>query len=417
MNRSGAVWTMAKRNLRRSWARNLLLVIILTLAIAGDVLVGLFFTGLEARAESLAQETPQSVSMMILAPDWVNTPALVNWARRAGVFYGGVNYDAAYMIAWRECLTPGGRTMALYLDFESPYLKSLGVQGRWPYEAGEVALPVDMATSWGVTVGSQIRLAIGTDPRNAAPLKVTGVFRPETTVSRQDGRVTRRETVQDPSLNFPVLALYPGGAAEPVLPINAAFLDLSSSGADSLESKIRTYVEREYPRQPALSRLTGTGLVILRPETGPNQAESIGRVIFAPGRKALAGGFLFVGVGIFVILLIAFIERKREFAVLKTVGMNNSMVMTMILMELGAVAAIALAAGSGLAVGIGQMIARVVEYVPAPTVGAWLWSIVHAGVVLVLATLLPLSMARLATVQQLLQNERLYIFRKRVTLS
>ena len=72
---------------------------------------------------------------------------------------------------------------------------------------------------------------------------------------------------------------------------------------------------------------------------------------------------------------------------------------------------------SALAAGVGGTIARAVEYVPAPTVGAWLLAVLHTGAVLVLAAMLPLSMARLATVQQLLQNEKLYLRRKRVTLS
>lgn len=407
---------MASRNIRRAWARNLVLVVVLTLAIAGDVLVGLFFTGLESKAESLVPPAPQKMTLLVLAPDWVNVPSWLSWASLAGSFYTSRNFRANYDIVWRDCFTPGGRTLALFCDFEDPHLRNLPLAGRWPYDASEVAIPAPLAEAWGVTLGGKVSLALGDNPQRAAEFTVTGIFRPETTVTRSEGRFERRDVYADATLSFPLFALYPGGSEAPVTRINGSFLDLDERNVPSLERRMRAYLDREYPLQPAAARYAMTKPVFIRSHQGPDQAQALGRLVFSPGRKALAAGFLFVGTGIFVILLIAFIERKRELAVLKTVGMNNSMVLAMVLAELGAVAAVALVLGSAVAVGVGRSIAQVVEYVPAPTVGAWLWSIAHTAIVLFLATLLPLSMARLATVQQLLQNERLYLFRKRVTL-
>ncbi len=417
VNRSSAIWAMARRNIRRAWARNLVLAVVLTLAIAGDVLVGLFFTGLEAKAESLVPPAPQNVTMLVLAPDFVNTPSWISWANYAGGIGSSRNYQRHDDIAWQGCFTPGGRSIVLYINFEYPFLRGIQLEGRWPYDATEVALPAALAQQWGVAAGGTVQLALGDDPRQSSAFTVTGLFYPETAVIRQEGRFQRREVHQDATLSFPMLALYPGGAESPARTINGSFLTLEERNALALENRMRSYIDREYARQPAASRYAVTKPLFIRSRQGPDQAEAIGRLVFAPGRRALAAGFLFIGTGIFVILLIAFIERKRELAVLKTVGMNNRMVLAMVLAELGAVAAVALALGSALAIGVGRGVSRVVEYVPSPTVWAWLWSVVHTAAVLFLATLLPLSMMRLATVQQLLQNERLYLFRKRVTLS
>ncbi len=417
MNRTAAIWAMARRNIRRAWARNLVLVVVLTLAIAGDVLVGLFFTGLESKAESLVPPASQNMTMLVLAPDFINVVSWVSWSRFAGGLGTSHNFKSSYHIGWRDCYTPSGRNMALYLSFEFPFLYDLPLTGRWPYDASEVALPSSSAELWGAGVGDRVRLALGDDPGAAAEFTVTGIFSPEATVLRGDGRSQRRETHHDATLDFPLFALYPGGSETAAVPLNGAFLDMEERNAPALEARMRSYIDREYLTQPSAARYGLTKPMFIRPRQGPDQAKAIGRLVFSPGGKALAAGFLFVGTGIFVILLIAFIERKRELAVLKTVGMNNSMVLAMVLAELGAVAAVALILGSALAVGVGRSVAQVVEYVPEPTVGAWLWSILHTAVVLFLATLLPLSMARLATVQQLLQNERLYLFRKRVTLS
>lgn len=417
MIRWRALGRMARRNLRRAWVRHLVLTLILALAIAADLLLGLFFTGLEARAASLAPARPQNIPLMVLAPPGTDIEAWLR-ASRLGGFAGGRSFDEAVSIAWSYAFSPLGRTAVLAASFDLPAYRNLTLAGRWPYDAGEVALPTAMAASLGVGPGDRVRLHLPEgDPAVAGgTLLVTGVFRPEVLGPDRGPRLPRLRTT-DPALDFPVVALRPGGSPDPRWPLNAALITVRPADASSLERRMRTTFEREYPVQPAARRFAPADPVFIRADLGPELGHALGRLIFAPGRRALAASFLFAGVGIFVILLIAFIERKRELAVLKTVGMNNQMVLGMVLLELGAVALVALVLGSVTAVVAGRAIAAVVEYLPGPTFAAWFWAIAHTVMVLIAATLLPVSMMRLATVQQLLQNEKLHLVRKRVTLS
>lgn len=409
-----ALWAMARKNLRKAWVRHTVLAVVLTLAIAGDVLLGLFFAGLEGRAGSLAPATDNSLPMLVLAPDGVNVEAWVSWAARAGGFYSARNYDEAYMIAWREYGSASGRTTVLAVDFTMPQLSRLPLEGRWPFERDEIALPRSSAASLGATVGSSVQLR---DPATGAAesFRVTGIFRAE--IGSGTRPTALPTALPDPSLDFPMVALYPGSSEASRWPTNATYILMRAANAAVLEQRMMGYYAREHPVQPAMARFAVTEPVFVRGDLGPELGGLLGRLIFSPGRRALAASFVFIGTGIFVVLLIAFIERKRELAVLKTVGMNNNMVLTMVLMELGAVAAVALVVGSLTAVLAGGAVANAVEYVPPPTLKAWVWAVAHTAIVLVLATSLPLSMMRLATVQQLLQNERLYIHSKRVTLS
>lgn len=429
MSRRRAIWAMARRNLRRAWARNLVLALVLTLGIGGDILLGMFFTGLENRAGQLAPAAAQSVPLQVLAPAGVHLESWLSWAAYTGSFGASRTFEHAYRLHWQDCYSKLGRGRALAVDFESPLFRAFPLEGRWPFEEDEVALPERMAAGLGIRAGDTVELALGETARTLS-YRVTGVFRPEVPAQLSPGtRQVPASARLDSTADWPLLNLRtPGGAAagsksggsglpEYRLTPNGAWVMVAEDRAGALEQRMLSHHVREHPSQPAAVRFGSVLPLFERPRTGPDLGLLLGVRIFATGRRALAASFLFVGIGVFVILLIAFIERRRELAVLKTVGMNNNMVLTMVLMELGAVAGLALAAGSGLALAVGTHVARAVEYVPPPTLGAWLWAFGHTATVLALATVLPLSMMQLATVQQLLQNQRLYLVRKKVTLS
>lgn len=429
MDRRRAIWGMALRNLRRSWARNLALALVLTLGIGGDILLGMFFTGLENRAALLAPPSPQSVSLQVLAPAGVQMEPWLSWATYSGSFSASRNFDQAYRLFWQDCYSSLGRGLILAVDFETPFFRTFPLEGRWPFEVDEVALPEAMAARLGVHAGGTVELALD-NPAQVETYRVTGVFRPEIPARVTPGtRPLPASARLDLTADWPLLALRVPGSATPVqgsgsaaLPdyrfrSNGAWIYVADDRAAALEQRMLSYYVREYPSQPAAIRFGTVVPSFVRPRLGPELGSLLGARIFATGRRALAASFLFVGIGVFVILLIAFIERRRELAVLKTVGMNNNMVLTMVLMELGAVAGLAMATGSALALAVGIQISRVVDYVPPPTLHAWLWAFGHTSAILILATALPLSMMQLATVQQLLQNQRLYLIRKKVTLS
>ncbi len=110
---------------------------------------------------------------------------------------------------------------------------------------------------------------------------------------------------------------------------------------------------------------------------------------------------LFMGVGVLTISLITFLERRRELAVLKAIGVSNQQIASALALEQAIPAA--------LGMGIGYLLARIFgsHAAYAQLAGAsWrllvIKGVIQTAVVVFLAAFLPTLTARVATVNQLL---------------
>ena len=145
--------------------------------------------------------------------------------------------------------------------------------------------------------------------------------------------------------------------------------------------------------------------LLLTGGTGQEAAVDLSRAIYLPGGEAMLLIYVFFGIGIFTLMLLAFLDRRRDLAVMKTLGLTSGQVALLMYLEVAVLGALGLGLGLLLlAGGIGPLRAYSGgDY----RLSAW---IVASGAALSLLALvvsvwLPIAMARLATVANLLGGE------------
>ncbi len=152
------------------------------------------------------------------------------------------------------------------------------------------------------------------------------------------------------------------------------------------------------------------GLVAWHAETPYYLADTLIRAVSYPGADALRLLYLFVGAGAFTLALLSFLDRRREVAILKAVGVDNRSTALLFLWEIGLAGLVGLLAGGVTAHGLAR--AGLLWSVPP-----WWEQLYGAAVtllVLTLAVALPVGFASQATVNELLQERRIPLFRQRV---
>jgi hypothetical protein len=138
--------------------------------------------------------------------------------------------------------------------------------------------------------------------------------------------------------------------------------------------------------------------------------------IYGGTRRVLGMGYAFVALGIYSVLLVAIIQRKRELAIHKTVGLSPRQLLLVYGLEIVLVSALAFALGCVVVGWWGARVAAVMGVETGVTAVAVLQSLATVGTLVVLASALPLAMAGAATVNQLLYGQKLYVFTRRVEM-
>lgn len=284
------------------------------------------------------------------------------------------------------------------------------VAGRAPAGAAEIALPARLATASGLSPGDVVGYhAIDPERSEASSgdLRVSGVFALNHPLLGRtaSGWLPERyglEYVTDLGARYPrVLANYPPNA----------YLIRLRLGADAGQLG-RWMVERDYydddrywrvdPRYP-VATIWGDSAI------GDSLAQAVGA-----GTMGLTGIMLlslaFVGVGVLTVFLLAFLDRRREIAVLKTVGFRGTDIARVFGLE------VAVVGTAGLLLGLTAAYALVTAWLGQRLSPAMVGGCVLAVLLtLAAATLLPIAMASAATVTELLGGRRVIaVFRQRV---
>jgi len=123
---------------------------------------------------------------------------------------------------------------------------------------------------------------------------------------------------------------------------------------------------------------------------------------FAPGRLILVLLFLFMGVGVLTIAMITFLERRRELATLKSIGISDRQVVLLLGIEYGLAGAAGFAITSCLSLLLYGRVAwfRVLSVADMALMA--LSAILVSALTLVISLLYPVLIAKIATVNQLL---------------
>ncbi len=191
---------------------------------------------------------------------------------------------------------------------------------------------------------------------------------------------------------------------------SVAFLWLHPTG--DFEGKVLAWLRNRFVpaelRVPYVAQRADLPLVMTA-GTPLQWARELQRAIYFPGGEAMFLLYVFFGVGVFTLMLLAFMDRRRERAVMKTLGLTSGQVATLLYMEMLAVAAAGLSLGGLLlAAGIGPLRSLTGQDYRVP-----LWVLGSGAffslVALLLSVWLPIGMARLATVANLLGGQPFHL--------
>jgi len=244
------------------------------------------------------------------------------------------------------------------------------LQGRWP-EQGEVAIPRPVAESLGVGIGDDLELQ-SAEGDGLVTFRVSGVYVP---VAR--GELSRclltRERGQQP-LNF--------------------FIGITD--------------------RSKLARAEADGLITILDFDLRSGLTNLVRDVYGSHVKAVRVGLALVGAAVLMVLLVAWFERRREFAVCKSIGMSGQAVMRVLGMEMG------VALGLALLISIPAFYwasARLLNLADSgPLVSALVKSLGQMTMFVMLGVAYPFALATVATPAQLLRRQSIPLIRQRVPL-
>jgi len=319
--------------------------------------------------------------------------------------------------ALEQVYSPAGAVDALYASPQSTwFLRAIGmVSGKPPASEGEVIVPAWFARRARVTVGSTLTLEFPYTPLHRLEERrftVTGIF--STDFALADVPVIWEETYHRHELSelseygargsgARMLAMFDLGGAR--TDAQAAIRGLQSA-FDALGSSVAGGRIRYTFR-------ASTGLV-------PDQAEITARTltqdIQMPAINALFLAFVFVAIGLFTVMLLSFYDRRRDIAIMKTVGIANSDVAAVIIGEIALVTVVSVL----LAAGLSSFAVKSLSGSVWAGVLKVKWTNILKGaavgfVVMALSAAFPVSLAHVATVNQLLYDQRIYLFHRKIT--
>ncbi|MCL6580131.1 MAG: hypothetical protein K6U08_00715 [Firmicutes bacterium] len=255
--------------------------------------------------------------------------------------------------------------------------------GRPPAGPDEVLVPTSLADLVGLEPGDELELVpeSGGEP---VIFTVSGVYTP-----RGAGPF------------FELVLAAPGvtapGASGPEAP-DYVYMVLDRSSLEHLESWWTQYA------------VAGSG-------DPAERMDRLARTVYANRARAADLAVSLTGAAILVALLISLVERRRETAVWKMVGMTAGAILRVLAVDLALVFAVAVAA----AVPVYRLVA--VEFVlgtaevsPAVLWGHFLSSVVVTAAALALAAAYPLALASAATASQLQAAQKIHLIRRRQVL-
>jgi len=423
---------LALQTLARRWRRYALTTFTMALSLAVYFL-GSAYTG--AGREWMVPSWELDLPAPFVArtgSSWLPDPVFSPWS----VDNGPVDrVEAALSL---DALTPLGRTGILFLAPGGETAVSLEIiAGRPPDGPAEMALPEELALAAGLEVGDRLTTVVFYSWNVPArrDFLVVGLFCPQSFVTaRPVAAYVGGETTLGP---FTGRGLLTGELGDPRF--FGTIEEQSRPGArPAVTNLLFVYpspgASPDQVEEWLVARAAPTALWSTR--TPAIRLERMASEITLPAAGVMFFVFWVAGIGVFATTLLGFLERKREFAVYKAVGMDGRALAATLWFEVAGMWLVSLTGGlltAGLVVraaGTGAFaatLARVASAAfgldPGFLAGRTLTlsgrHIVNggliSGVVFVLAAAFPLALALRASVNDLIRGGRLFLVRHRLT--
>src|SRR5665647_295314 len=259
------------------------------------------------------------------------------------------------------------------------------LQGHWLQDNGEVVLPVVLAEEQQIHLNDTMSVyTVDVDGRQRRlELTVVGIFTPN------------YQEAQPLVMQKDALRLMANAKT------NRFIINYNRGDAD-LKILVE-WMKSAYPATPFLYSAVPSAL-----------ADTLLQQIFAPGQWMLVLIFLFLGIGVLTVALMTFLERRRELAVLKTIGVSNSQIVVSLAMEQGSAGIAGILAGLLIVFRLSAYISWFSQ-VDMGTLRSYIWqSALFTFFVLAAGIAFPTVLAKVATVNQLLFARNIPIVTTRI---
>lgn len=380
MNRLSAAWPLALGSLRRARGRWLLTAALLGLAIASYLVYTTFMMAANAGAATVIAPARLPADLVFTGDRPLADEVVADWRRHAGV----VTVATARLTAYH---TAAGTLNVFALPADSPLWQAAGVvsvPGR-----GEILLPAALLTG-ETTLGAEFSLIPPRAQGGRQDLVVAGAHGAADLIFEDAGLIVALQHGPLPDCMF--------------------FWTAGPGATNSLAASLE--VEYGQPGRPLLRTIASPAAI----HTGSAEGLAAGILAqtYMPGFGILTMVLLFAGIGLFTVSSLAFLDRKRELAILKTVGLESQGVVDLFLLEQGIVALAGIFFGILLAMAV---LPRVTAALPASQGLAWssvVRAVIAGLVVQAAGVAVPALTARVATVNQLLYNLPIPLYARRI---
>lgn len=383
------LWPLARRGVAVAKRRHALLAALVGLSLVFYCLYMSFLNLTYREAAQLAQPASLPAPVVLVYPDGL-TPA--DEAAVRSLYW----LDASLPVVLGPAATNAGVVDVMVVSDATP-VPELGILTRGVEPGpGECLMPVGMAAAAGLELGGELTLRALRRPGGAGlellppAVTVSGLFEPNA------------DWLAVPLVVVPEVDFAQSGGPTMVLMWVSYPETFMARTVSWLKNRLTPPdVGMIYRAQRAVVPL------VMLDNTPGELMRGLARAIYLPGGGAMFLLYVFFGLGAFALMLLGFLQRRRQLAVMKTLGLTSRQAALVLYLEVLIVAAVGLALGFAvLAASMAPL--RLVtgkDYVLSP------WILTTGAVLSLLALLVsvwfPIVLARLATVAVLLGGQPL----------
>lgn len=291
----------------------------------------------------------------------------------------GINLSTAY--AAKVCSYKQQTVGTPYGQLSLGAMTSVGYNGPLPApKDGEVWIPLDLQQRWQIPLGADFTLRI-------------------------------RQGYGYSTIHAQVAGTYAAFAYDPAIFVNNRWL--INQGVTIAGPELSLFNPNPSNIQQFSKWLSGVGpsVKVLNAASIISAARQIANGTFSSGGQAVGLLFLFMALGVGTFSLLSYMDSRRELAILKSMGLRPHEVGLLFIME-GALTA---TLGYLLALCISWLVARYSSLPVTVTTPIMLRVLLYALVAFVMATAIPYTLARSASVNELMLNRPVPLFRSKVT--
>ncbi len=398
MSKRSTLTALGTRNAFRATGRLIILTLLLCSALVARSASTISQQALrdEAMAKVASPGLPGNANCVVYLPDVTYSPDMLERAIHQALgwsFWRPLEYVSVYC---ERYMGPGGLVTLVRPAYRvdsrtgvktNPHHESTWfseIDGRFPTLTGEVAIPAAFAETYGLEPGDLLTLTpTRADSGNTGPavFTVTGVYKP---------------------LGSGVIYSYLLSAMDQTKPPQA---NLLIGRLDSVAMSV-------------IGTWRGAGRTETTELLDPAQLMgSLAQTVYSSQSSAMALGFALVGVAVLVVLLVALVERRREAAVYKMVGLNSLDTLRVLAVELLWALGIAVVLAAPIYWFVATRYVLDVHAVTAhilllPFAASAAWT----GLITAMGACYPFALASVGTPNQLLTDQKIYLFRRKQVL-